>query len=271
MSRPHIEFIQAQTLPWEQYAQREGTRIKYLSVDQDTGDCTAIVSYPRQWQGCVSHEQSVEEFFVLEGQIRINDETLSTGAYGWLPCGFSGRITSEEGASILSFFEPVEIGRRHGPPEKPLFVDTVGMMWSNATDPNVKHASVGLKELRLDEKTGERTWLLQIDLAEEQPFEINGVERHPVVEELFVLEGSIAMPTGCLNQGAYFWRPPGLAHGPTRVTEKFVGFFRCKGGAFTTEWSEAEAELPKRPRYNPVLPEGLKVFAAKPYDERLRF
>ena len=210
-----------------------------------------------------------EEFLVLEGNISINQQEFTTGCYGQLPAGLKADIKTPTGATVLSFFE--SNGNQPTDSEAMLCIDTSTMPWSNATDPNVSHATVGLKELSLDAATGERTWILKIDLSDGLPFEIKGVERHPVVEELFVLQGCLDMPTGRLKPGAYFWRPPHLAHGPTRVMENFVGFFRCKGGRFSTEWSTAERPLEQNPSYNPVLPETLKALAASPFDENLRF
>ena len=122
-------------------------------------------------------------------------------------------------------------------------------------------ASVGLLLLKPDNAIGERTWLLRVAASESEPFVIDGIERHPCVEELFVLSGLLAMPCGILQAGAYFWRPPGIPHGPTGIRDDFLGLFRAREGAFSTEWSPADTPVDWDPPYRPVLPDG--------YPERL--
>ena len=46
--RDHIEFVQAQRLPWQDGAAMglHGCEIKYLSEDRGTGAFSAVVRYP---------------------------------------------------------------------------------------------------------------------------------------------------------------------------------------------------------------------------------
>ncbi|MEM7281445.1 MAG: DUF4437 domain-containing protein [Pseudomonadota bacterium] len=268
MSRPHIEFIQAQVLPWEPNSWREGTQAKILSHDQETGALSSLVAYPSLWQADQIKTTVDEEIYVLDGELKINGDSFKSGCYGFLPAGFCRSISTEAGAVVLSF---LELSSSDSPDEYPhmLRLDTHDMPWSDATDPNVIQARVGLKELRVDPRTSERTWILKMDVEDGERFAINGIERHPVVEELFILEGDITMATGRLRQGAYFWRPPMIPHGPTAVEGRFVGFFRCRGGAFETFWSDFDTQVIWDHKYKPILPKAIreKAFDA---DEQTR-
>ena len=182
-----------------------------LSCDPTTKACTTILRYPNQWIGTAHILGCDEEFYVLEGELTINDRVFGTGDYGFLPAFFSREhTTATSGAVVLTFFEGdpsvvSTIGSWDADQE--IHLRTTSMPWTSATDSNVAASEVSLMELRLDPISKERTWLLRIDVTDSKPFEINGLETHPVVEELFVLDGSLCMPCGELNRGAYFWRP----------------------------------------------------------------
>lgn len=183
LPRPHVEFIQQQSIPWQAYA---------LDIDK--------------------------EFYVLRGEMRINDVSYETGDYAYMPAGFERRTTivpSE--CEVLTFYE----GETALPPGA--FVERIRtgeVEWGEASDPKVASASIRRLVLRPDTPSGERTWLLRLETAE--PYEIRGVERHPCVGEMFLLDGDIHMSTGVMTPGAYFWRPANIPHGPTGSKEGFT-------------------------------------------------
>ena len=52
MTRPHIEFVQSQALPWKHEAEEEwfsGVQTKLLSEDLDSGASSMLVQYPAGW------------------------------------------------------------------------------------------------------------------------------------------------------------------------------------------------------------------------------
>ena len=67
--RPHIEFIQAQLIPWRRIGQgsaRPDAEYKFLSRDEDTGACSALIRYPPGWQREGDNRiVADEEFYVL--------------------------------------------------------------------------------------------------------------------------------------------------------------------------------------------------------------
>ncbi len=191
-----------------------------------------------------------EEFFVLDGAMTINGMDFSAGDYGYHPAGYERhQVVGPDGCGVLTFREPA--GADGALIEH---LRTRDMPWGSATDATVAGSSVGRKLLRPDSASGERTWMLKIETGPGKPFEIRGLEKHPCVEEVFLLDGDIAMPAGVMAPGAYFWRPADIVHGPMGTRTGFLGFFRAKEGPFSTEWAKAESEIPWDASYDPVLP-----------------
>lgn len=77
MSRPFIEFIHVQGLPWRRGIAgqvRHGVETRTLSLDGDTGAISLLVRYPTGWrQNEPQWLDTNEEFFVLGGELRIGD------------------------------------------------------------------------------------------------------------------------------------------------------------------------------------------------------
>ena len=277
MPRPHTEFIQAQTLPWVPMAAgsaRPGAAEKVLSRDPDSGARSSNIRYPAGWNLPEAHQLACdEELFVLAGTIVINGRSYGSGDYAYLPAGYCrSAMNSANGCVILTFFEgetqPAESAGKAGYDATLLIerLETAKMPWISASDPKVARSGVGRKVLRPDTQSGERTWIMRMKASESEPMIVNGVERHPCVEEMFQLEGEFAMTVGMMRAGAYFWRPPGIAHGPMGSKTDFMALFRAKEGAFSTNWSEPEVPLPWDAAYRPILPDRMKPFSRKGYD-----
>lgn len=280
MPRPHIEFLQAQTVGWSASSSvpNVGCLSKTLSVDPDSGASTGILRYPGGL--CVDKPFSLscdEELFVLDGAFSIGDVEYEQGDYAYLPAGhIREAVRSADGADVLTFYESspsIRQGNDGRYDESQLIerLRTRDMAWGSASDAKVAAPAVGRKLLRPDTAIGERTWLLKIDVADGQRYDLNGVECHPCVEEMFLLDGDIAMTTGVLRSGAYFWRPPNIPHGPMGTTAGFVALFRAKEGTFTTAWSEPDCDIPWDAEYEPILPDELTESARQPYDATLRY
>lgn len=281
--RPHIEFIQAQVLPWTPQgpaSARPGTEMKTLSRDAETGAASMIVRYPAGWRmGEARALACDEELFVLKGAFAVNGVTYRKGDYAYLPAGFARRdMASPEGADVLVFFEgasrKVEANAAASDPTR-LIEKTPSeeMAWGHPSDPTVAAAAkdAGRKVLREDPITKERTWLLKFGADDPAQTTHGHIERHPVVEELFLLSGEISMTCGVLKPGAYFWRPPHIPHGPFGSRTGLYGFFRCKGGPLTTQWSDEKRPIQWTADYKPTLPPELSNRAAQSYDPDLPY
>ena len=86
-------------------------------------------------------------------------------------------------------------------------------------------------------------------------------EIHPVVEEAYVIAGALCGPHGTMNPGAYFWRPPGIAHGPFGSRTGSLSLIRFVGGRHVNEWTETAAPFDFATRYDPILPTDMALLA----------
>ena len=282
MVRPHIEFVQCQALAWHdlpETATRPFVQAKRLSRDLESFATTTILRHPKGWAFEQKHYlDGDEEFFVLEGALTINDVTYSKGDYAFLPAGFvRTHMASPDGADVLVYLEG-QHKRAEGDPPDDLYdasklvlrIPTEAVEWGGATDPNVAAPGVRRLGLRKDPDTGDTTWLLDVDETG-MGDEVNRLETHPVVEEVFVLSGEMHMPMGVLKKGAYFWRPPDIPHGPVGTKTGALGIFRCKGGPLTTDWSEETYPVQWDAPYDPILPDEKRAELADSYDESLPY
>ena len=275
MARDHIEFIQAQVLPWESAdGWRPGTRRKVLSHDSSTGAASLVLGYPAGWTE--THEVSLvaaEEFYLLSGELMLGNVTYGPGDYAYLPAGYQrcGMRAGTSGAVALAFFsaEPLP-----GDPQEvsaALLVErlaTNAMDWDSNVDPKVVGNQPAKKTLRVDPDTGDSTWILTIGAMDPGVTDVTTpLEKHPYVEEMFQLDGEISTNVGVMRRGAYFWRPPFVSHGPIASQPGFTALFRSHGGSRTTDWSAATYPVVWDPPYRPVLPEGLHDLAHQPFDD----
>lgn len=275
MARPHIEFIQSQVLPWfdlDHDSARPGAMIKVLSHDEETAAGSAIIRYPPGWTlDELHHAAGDEEFFVLEGGLTIDAHAFAPYGYGFLPAGCPRHhMAAPNGAAVLTFFN----GTPRRVPGAGTFDESAVIALADPDESpwisDFKHGLAGsdisIKYLRNDAASGERTWLLRRGPERREDLPPTGpTETHPCVEEFFLLEGSLGWPQGMMRPGAYFWRPPGIEHGPGASLTGYIGLFRSRDGPFLTDWSTDEKPRPFDPNYNPNLPPFLAHHAATPY------
>ena len=274
--RPHIEYIQAQVLPWQASAPggaRPGTDIRILSAETvvpENGACSMLIRYPSGWTLGETHTlPGDEEFLVLDGSLRIGDRTFGRRGYGFLPVGFPrAGMAAPDGAVVLTFFEGPQkrittLAGRHNA-ARLVLADTETMPYDYGFEHKLAGSEIGIKRLREDPYTGERTWILTKgqDTRENLP-KTGHLEHHPdCVEEMYLLDGELRWPQGPMRAGAYFWRPAGLLHGPGASLTGFRAFFRTRGGPFSTIYIDEIRPRPlDMPAYRPVLPDHLRAIA----------
>ena len=284
MTRPHIEFIQSQALPWGPtpwpgiYA---GTDFKILSRDSDTGAMSALVRYPPGWRCDIEGRLSEdEELFVLGGSLNVNGTHYSDRCYAHLPAGYPRQsASSEDGAVVLTFFSGEPKTNAGEPPANgydqtrlvegidtlvtPLSTD-FAVLGVAETDGIMKELlSSGYILLREDPYSHEQTWILCA-----MPRWHGGAEEiHPVVEEMYLVTGDMMAPNGLMMPGAYFWRPPGKRHGPFGSKTGNTMFFRSKGGPLSTEYPTGGVPLSWTPEHRPILPPELAQYGQVPGHE----
>ncbi|MBM3502906.1 MAG: DUF4437 domain-containing protein [Alphaproteobacteria bacterium] len=271
MARDHIEFIQAQLIPWRVLpptTARPGVEMRMLSRDPEIGASSLLLRYPKGFAINEPHYlDNDEEFFVLDGELEIGRTRYGKGSYAYLPDGYPRpRMATPDGALVLTFFEGKHKNVFGGAKDfrKDLLVekiDTTTAAWAGIVDPKVKGGGLRKIMLREDAKTGERTWILRMGANDPKKVTHSQLEIHPFVEEMLLLDGSISMSIGVLHQGAYFWRPGGVQHGPVGTIPGCTCFFRCKGGPFSTDWTKESYPIDYNAPYDPTLPPDLKAIA----------
>jgi hypothetical protein len=286
MARPYIEFIQSQSLPWVAPAPAtlpEGARWKQLSADDATGEVTALVQLPSGWMlSAPSHAPVGLELFVLAGSFIVNGVAYGLHDYAFLPAGHPLRAgRSESGATLMVYF--------HGRPalvpgEAPaglydpalLIERTVTRLqpWDNSNvDPKIDHLHAHRKNLRLDPNGSCRTYLLGGLPHGFSPTGTAHKETHPHVEEFFMVSGAMSCTlVGTLRPGAYFWRPPGIAHGLDSSLTGFLLLCRTPGTNKTVSvWDAAALPINDNPPYNPVLPPALAALNPRELADTLTY
>lgn len=274
MARPQIEFIQSQVLPWQMAvsgAPYGDVEAKCLSRDIESGAATFLLRYPAGWSRVVAHHLSAtEELFVLDGELEINGAAYGTHCYANLPRGYPRRTASSKtGAVVITYFDGAATqvegdakdeydGRKliefiQVPPIGDLGSDDFARLGS----PDFNPEGLGTQILREDPDTGEVTWIMGCGGGWMETSVDGGyhMERHPTVEEIYVVAGEMAGNTGVLYPGAYFWRPPNIWHGPYGVRGGgFIHLNRCHGGPFATDFKSGDENIDLSSAYNPILP-----------------
>lgn len=276
MPRPHIEFIQAQVLPWGLDglgAGRPGIAVKVLSRDDTTGAVSTIVKYPRGWSRPAEILGVDEEFLVLDGALDHAGTRFGPDCYGFWPKGFSrGGLSAPEGATVLTFLSgPLAPGRAadFDPARLTARIDVREGDWNadmKAMGLDVMAGHARIRRLRADPATGEITYVT----ACMPYFRETQSERHPVIQEIFVLAGECAGNTGLMRAGAYTWRPANVTHGPYGSTAGAVFFFRSHGGPQTTEHDPPVTYSYEVP-HQPVLPPELQALGRRPFPGFARY
>lgn len=275
MSRPFIEFIQSQRLAWEKgtsVAGRQGVEVKLLSRDAESGASTALLRYPPGWS-MTDHWCDVdEELFLLSGDIALNGRRYTCHHYAYWPAGFIRRnfIAGPSGAMMIACFtgrprlsDQIEAAPDYAAEALVEQLDTFSLRWDQTNmDPNIAHLNAYRKNLRLAPDGGGRTYLLA---GLPQGFPASGsepLERHPHVEEMFMVAGDMPCSLGVMRAGAYFWRPPMIWHGADCTLNGFLLFARTPGSNVTiSEWAKDPHPVSMTPKYRPSLPADLAAIA----------
>jgi hypothetical protein len=265
MSRPHIEFIQQQDLPFERVdlgADRGESRTKRLSTDAETGASSSLIAFSAGWRRRESaHVLVDEELYVLSGDLTLSNVTYTEHCYGFLPSGYTRSDSySERGALVLAFDsakrERITGEAPRGSVDESRLVRCLNMFsepWTGNFHPQFP-VGAGRKWLRRDPLTGDETWILgTLPLR-------NGrrPEKHPIVEEMYLISGELIGPQGVMRPGAYFWRPPEVWHGPYGSKTGCLMLFRTVGGPLSTVYTDEEQDFDWNPEgYHPILPPDL--------------
>lgn len=268
MGREHVEFIQVQRLDWRPsiWPHLAGTDCKILSRDTTNGAASALVRYPPGWAaGADGWLDADEEFLVLDGALRLSGIEYLQDSYAFLPAGTArGASGSPGGAVVLTFFDR-EPHRHEGPaPARPADappaidkIDAFEMPWEcDRMDPLYAGAGLRWKLLRGHPDESVCTMLLMSPPHLHPPTWSGPQERHECVEEMFLISGDFQSNVGLMQTGAYFWRPPGVAHGPYGTRGGNLSLIRTIGAPLRNNWTDQQVEISRDPPYRPFLATG---------------
>lgn len=258
-------------IPWQRCGPglaHSGIDHKLLSRDAQDGACSLLTRYPRGWaHSGLEHISAAEEFYILDGTLYMDDQAYPADSYAYLPAGWTrNTIRTPDGCVLLAFYDrkPVlQAGAGVIAPEDAYratpYLDAAAMPWDmTLNDTNLRHLGIGRKNLRTDPQTGERTFLSLIMPQSAPPTGEGPQEIHPIVEEAYLISGSITGPHGTMHSGGYFWRPPNIAHGPFGARWGAVSLIRFLGGRHVNIWTAEHAAFDFDVPYSPILSEELR-------------
>lgn len=280
MARPYIEFLQSQNIEWARWnvaspdSKLLDLHIKVLSRDDESGALSCLIRYPENWSTDLPYLQLAdEEVFVLEGAISVNGVDYEKHHYAYLPARYRRRQSSStHGAVVLTFFSrtpeclsPMPTDELGIQPNSVASLDTTSLPWDNTNmDPNISHLHAYRKNLRKGPNNSGRSYLLA---GLPQGFPRSGsepLERHPHVEEMFMIYGDMPCNLGIMRPGAYFWRPANIWHGADCTRSGFMLFMRTPGTNETiSEWAPDPFPVTFCPQHSPRTPANL-AYAASP-------
>jgi ChrR Cupin-like domain len=261
--REHIEFIQAQRLPWEDAHASgfAGGHIKMLSDDPEDGSFSSVLKLPAGWSRPSAVVPFDEEFYILDGDLQIAGVTYSDNAYCFIAAGGGSNALKAPHEVVLLYFRSGKLADNLRTPaaaaqrsvEK---IDLGSADWDGDFEKlGLGPLSFGarMKVLREDPFSGETTYI-SASIA----YRIGKrAERHPIVQEFFMLSGELAGELGVMQAGAYCFRPPMFKHGPYGSPTGAVILFRGLGGKHETFWEDGPP-FSFHPDHTPILPERLK-------------
>ncbi len=225
MPRPHIEPYVELNEGYKPFRLLGfiGSDYKVLSLDPDTGSCTLKVQYKNGYKRKPGLSYSDVELFILNGEMKMGNETLREGHFMFIPAGVStGAIEVSDGCEALVFFNDSEPHFEESAESHDLAL-TAGLISVNAYEdqpwsggsivsPSVATGCL-IKLLRFDPLTEAMTFMYCMS----PEFMQDNISYHDCAEESYHIWGtSWMMQFGELPTGGYFWRPPYINHGSFR-------------------------------------------------------
>jgi len=274
MARSHIEYLQSQSLPWQPspWPHLAGCHTKVLSRDPIDGAVSLLVRFPAGWESpAPGRLAATEEMFVLEGALDVNGRRWGQDCFAWFPAGLAhASRAAPDGAVALVFYDAEPhwtLGDSHAhaaASEQAIFFDAYEMPWEAV--PHLPASSLWVPAQKVLRSNPESLTMLVAFPAHMHPLHWAGPqELHACTEELFLLSGDCLTNTGQMFPGAYFWRPPGIAHGPYGSRGGNLALLRTHGAPLTVTFTSHAVALARTPEYQPVLPRELSAMRTRPW------
>tara|TARA_R110002049_G_scaffold25557_3_gene89620 strand:+ start:852 stop:1796 length:945 start_codon:yes stop_codon:yes gene_type:complete len=235
-----VGFVQPDTLHLRPLVLQglDTVEFKQLSFDEETGARTLLVELPPGWTQPPGYHSADLEMFVVEGGIRIGDRPVGRYSYAYYPAGFSHSFGTVGGATVLQFWsgEPDYVASAESKPGIDPNAAVDGLLYNDVPtkgpaslpkyrdEPVMENSPVHVKLLRLDEDTGQKTWIATSPGG--YPV-MSGEGDLPLWssseswQEGFLIAGDLTIAE-CLPEGQvagkyeandYFFRPAGIRHG----------------------------------------------------------
>ncbi len=272
MTRPHIEFIHTDNMPWSKKNLNKflnGIKYKTLSVDILTNEMSLILKYPKGWK--INNRSSLtvdEEIYVLTGSININNQELNEGCYAYIPANYTRELFfSSIGAEVLTFFSgkisytniKKKYIKKNLIKKISLYEEGWDKNYKGINSPEIASSGSKKKLLRTDTNNGDQTWIMGVIPS----YQEKKVESHPVVQECFILNGEIEGNCGTMVKGSYFWRPRDILHGPYGTKTGCTILSRSKGGKLIVDYYDLDKPFDFNSKHNVVVPDKLLKYSRK--------
>lgn len=262
--RPHVELIDQRDLIWHiaEFSHATGeARQRNLSYDEEDGSASLKVEFLSEWTRPSGLHSAFTEWFILDGEVQLGDQTLVSGDYWAAPKGIlTPALKVKAGTNILLFreygdwaFEPANANSDVARSFDELVVrHSSKQEWFDVTDKvngspmdfergGTPVPGLFIKMLYRDEETEFYTRLIYAKPGwREHP-----LAHHPVFEEAYCLEGDFDYNYGTMSEGQYFFRPAGIRHGDfTSGEEKgCIWILRCDGQLVDWYTDNARVEM----------------------------
>ena len=297
MARPHIEFIQSQALPWAKGlygGARPEVESKTLSLDDTNGESSMLLRYPAGWE---RHDEEYlladEELFVLDGSLEIAGVEYGRHCYAHLPAGYRrASASSKEGAVVPSRCFPVNRWRRAEHWARGSMATATSLSsripWrcpgslcpmssavrrTGTSFPKIGKTTTRCFSMRACDTRPRRKRLLMGTNIDEgstlfailpQTFPHNWTEKpvmHECVEECYLLAGELTGDRGVMYPGAYFWRPPGIYHGPYGTLTGWMHLGHLRYGDHENLRAAEASTFTFTPEHTPIIPPEYQEYA----------
>jgi hypothetical protein len=217
--RPHIELVHEDDYIWHpaELPHTDGrARQRNLSLDEEDGSGSFRVDFDTDLTRPQGYHVADTEWFVLDGEITVGDQTLGKGGYFHAPKGVvMPAVSAKAGTRILLYreygdwgFVPTDTNAEWARQPEVTILDTEAMEWIAVDKPGPK-PGLFIKMLHRDEATGFYSRLIWAAPG----WDDHRLAHHPVYEEAYTVAGSMVYNFGDLTPGTYFFRPAWLKHG----------------------------------------------------------
>jgi len=184
MPRDHVEILDPMELAWSEAdlpGFPEQTVQKTLSVDEETGASTRLLSLPAGSNATPAASAAGAEAFVVSGGLRLDDSQLGEYDYAHVPADAAASWETTERCRLLYMpdCDPVP-GKETD--ASPSITDVAAMDWEQPQTDSFPDGAAR-KSLRHDPETGWTTWLLGVLPGWNE----TRIEVHPVAEEAYHL------------------------------------------------------------------------------------